>query len=440
MSKRIGALVTTLVILSTVRAAGAAPSAAVHAGSLGLDQSLFWSGGTVADDTITHNVPFAALPVQDRCAQLDPCFVYTLDVAETTTTARLRVGFDTASRDDGFEMSLISPTGTKTSKQNSNAYSMELLVASPAVGRWTITVAPYSADYASFRMRAMLESAPWRPAQQSGDLLPNLRVTRIWEFGFAAPANPGNGLFPPDDVNPPLSAAGFEPMSCAVDEQLGYDGAPASRCLRFSFGLANAGEGNFDIRYTNDRTGTEQPMTQCIQNADASIAPRANPAGLGAFHQTHGHFHYKDVIYTDVWQVTDRTTWARTRIGDGRKVGYSPADQGIAEWSSFHQNNTGTSGSAGNCKPGTDSRLGMSVGWGDAYRFQRPGNFVEFSGAGDGYYVVHVIADPLGHVIESNDTDNTAYAYLQITGKEIHEIESGIGEGPWDPSKVLFER
>jgi hypothetical protein len=313
---------------------------------------------------------------------------------------------------------------------------MEIFVNAPEAGAWTITVAPYSADHATFRMRAKLEALPWRPATQ-GQLLPNLRVTRLWEFGFAAPANPGNGLFPPDDVNPPLSVAGYEPVSCSIDEQLGFDGEAAQRCLRYSFGLANAGEGNFDIRYTSERTGEPQPMTQCIQNSDPTVLD-ARPAGTGAFHQMHGHFHYDDIIFHDVWRITDRQAWTREPVGTGKKIGYSPADQGIADWGSFTQMAPGTSGSAGNCAPESGNRLGMSVGWGDAYRYQRPGNFVEFGDGGDGFYVVRTTADPGNVVLESNESDNTSYAFLRIVGTEIDVLESGVGDGPWDPQKVIF--
>lgn len=432
----------SIALVATVAAASgigvAAPSSPVHIGDLLLGSTVWWAGGHVGFSP-THSTPVAGLPVSDRCAQLDPCFVYTLDVTETSPAARLRVGLDTPSRDDTFEMTLRSPLGAAASRQNGNSYSMELSANAPASGRWTITVAPLSAEHATFRMRAKLEASAWKPATQ-GELRPNLRVTRLWEFGFAAPANPGNGLFPPDDVNPPLSVAGYEPVSCSVDEQLGYDGEPAQRCLRYSFGLANAGEGNFDIRYNNDRTGTPSPMTQCVQNSDPAVAPSARAAGTGVFHQTHGHFHYDDIIFHDVWRIIDRQTWTRTLVGTGKKIGYSPADQGIANWYAFTQMSPGTSGSAGNCAPGTNSRLGMSVGWGDAYRYQRPGNFVEFGEAGDGWYVVHTTADPDDVVLEADESDNTSYAYIRIVGTEISVLESGVGEGPWDANKVVFEQ
>lgn len=403
-------------------------------GSLTFGSELFWAGGYVGNSP-THSLPLVSVPI-DRCATLGPCFAYTLTVSQTSGTARLRVGFDTPARDDGFEMTVTSPAGAATTSRNSNAYSMEQVFVAPATGTWTISVAPSSADNASFRMRAKLEAAAPAPVATGDHLLPNLRVTRIWEFGFAAPANPGNGLFPPDDVNPPLSVAGQQPISCAVDEQV-EDGA--KRCLRFSFGLGNVGWGNFDIRFSGDRLNP-YAMTQCLQRADNAL-PDARPAGTGSFHKTHGHFHYDNIIAHEVFRVFNRAgTGPREAVGDGRKLGYSPADQGIPEWYRFDNGPPQVSSSAGNCSPGSQSRLGMSPGWGDAYRYQRPGNYVYFDKGSDGYYVVRTIADPQNDVLESNEADNVSYALIQIIGEEINVLESGRGEGPWDPQRILFEQ
>ena len=50
------------------------------------------------------------------------------------------------------------------------------------------------------------------------------------ELGFIAPANPLNGLWPPDDVNPPLDVAGIHPISCAPDEAAPVEaGGPGRR-------------------------------------------------------------------------------------------------------------------------------------------------------------------------------------------------------------------
>ena len=403
-------------------------------GSLGVDQELFWPGGYVTYDPV-WSAPFGisseSLP---RCdVPGTPCFTYTF----TTTEAgeRLRIGLDTPMRDDTFEVHVTDPSGVVERAVNSNRYSIEFLLPNPAVGTYTITVAPVSAEYADFRMRAKLESVAHAPGSGEGDLLPNLRVTRLWEFTFAAPLNPLNGIFPPDDINPPMEVLGYQPMSCAIDEQLGYDGPPASRCLRYSFGLANIGEGNFDVRFTGDRGGEPAPMTQCVQQRDGSPpVPRA--AGTGSYHATHGHFHYDDIVHHTILRVV--SPGVLEEVGTGLKIGYSPADQGMPMWHLFDQARAGTSGAAGDCTGGMSaSRVGMSPGWGDAYRYQRPGNFVNFEGAGDGYYVVQTTADPEGVVAESNEDDNTSYAYIRVIGQQIDVIEAGLGTSPWDSQEVF---
>lgn len=405
-------------------------------GSLRPGESVFWDGGYVG------SAPASSLPLAPSLAQLDrcevtaPCFTYRLEIAEAG--AVLRVAMDTPMRDDGFELIVEAPNGIRQKATNANRYSEEIFVRPAPAGMWTITVAPYSAEYAAFRMRAKLEPGP--PVAEpdgEGRLLPNLRVNRMWEFGFAAPANPGNGLFPPDDVNPPLEVAGMRPVSCAVDE-MADDGV--SRCLRYSFGLGNLGPGAFDIRWTDGAPGSAYAMTQCYlqQNAAGGYDLRAVPAGTGSFHLTHGHWHYDDVIYHELRKVTEPIAGTTELAGRGKKIGYSPADQGIVEWDSFAQARRGTSGSSGNCAPGSNNRLGMSVGWGDAYRYQRPGNYVEFGANGDGLFVVRTIVDPLNNVLESDESDNTTYALLRVTGEDVRVIEVGVGNDPWDPAKRVI--
>ena len=424
-------LILALVLICGLAAATPGLAAEpIFVGLLAADQSVYWDGGYVGGSP-WHSLPLApSNQAIDRCATVGPCFSYKLTT--TTPGAVLRIALDTPMRDDGLEIVITSPTGTVTRRQNSNQYSNEALIGNPPVGNWSITVAPYSAEYASFRMRAKLESVPYQPAG-TGQLLPNLRVTRLWEFGYVAPANPGNGLFPPDDANPPLDVAGVHPLSCSVDESLDEG---SKRCLRYSFGLANVGDGNFDVRYSGNRSGATFPMTQCIQRTDGP--PTRRPAGDGVYHATHGHFHYNDIIFHELLQVTDRTAGTLVPAGGGRKLGYSPADQAIAQWDRFVQAPAGSSGGAGNCEPGTDSRLGMSRGWGDAYRYQRPGNYVEFGTNGDGFYVVRTKADPSDVVLESDESDNTSYAYLRIVGEDVNVLESGIGSSPWDPNKVIY--
>jgi hypothetical protein len=415
----------------------------VDLGDLRFEEVMFWENAIGADGRGLYSLPSAPAALSDTlCAADQPCYLFTLDVSQTSAKARLRLGYDTPMRDDNFQLTVTDPKGVVTTRSNGNQYSVEMFFDKPAVGTWTLKLVPYSAEDAPFRLRAKLEAAPFDPVAQleknptwDGRLLPNLRVTRQWEFGFAAPLNPLNGLFPPDDINPPLSAAGQEPISCAPDE-MANDGS--TRCLRYSFGLANIGNGVFDVRWIGSQTETENHgMVQCIQHADGTTEKHG--AGWGEFHTTHGHWHYNDIIYHELFKVVRGTNPPKlVTTGNGKKLGYSPADQAMPEWYGFVQERSGTSGSAGNCLPGSTNRLGMSRGWGDTYRYQRPGNYVSFGVNADGEYVVQTIVDPLNGIVETRDDDNTSYAHLMITGNEVKVLETGLGKSPWDPKKQIY--
>ena len=408
------------------------PPPAVHVGALAADGTLFWNGNDVGSDPV-HRVPLApAIAAVNRCSIQAACEAFTFDV--TAAAPVLRVGLDTPSRDDTFDIAVVDPTGRATRMSNPNNYSVEAKLGNPVPGLWTMTVAPVSAEEAPYRLRAKLEATPHvRQASADGYYLPNLQVTRMWEFGFVAPANPGNGLFPPDDANPPLSVGGIAPVSCAADETVENG---SSRCLRYSFGLANTGDGVFDIRWSSTAIAAgSHPMFQCVQKATGGTESR--PAGTGSFHKTHGHWHYDDVVHHEVFEVSAPGVMQST--GTGKKLGYSPADQAIIEWDRFVQANAGSSGQAGNCVEGANQRLGMSAGWGDAYRYQRPGNYVEFGTNGDGEYVVQTIADPLDRIRETNEADNISYAHVIVTGADVDVREVGRGTSPWDPNKTVIE-
>ncbi len=411
-----GALV---LIVGTIAGLGAQAKGRPLVGVLERGTAVFWKGGRVG--AVTNGLAGDA-----SCAR--PCFTYRLRLAEEG--ARLRVAIDVPQRNDSFGLNVVSPSGISTEVVNINAFNAEAFVPKPALGTWTITVTPLTAEYSTFQLRAKLEVRKYSPPRTAELWLPNLMVPRLWEFGFVAPVS-GIAGFSMDDANPPLDAAGMHPFSCTVDEME----AGAQRCLRFSFQMANAGDGNFDVRFNTSANAMIGKMVQCIQRPSGS--PIARDAGEFDFHAVHAHYHYKDVIAHSLFRVTDRETGAMNLVGVGEKTGYHPADQSFAEWDRIVQAPTGTSADAGNCFPDSNQQIGLSRGWGDAYRWQRPGNFVEFGDNPDGWYVVRTVADPLDHLLESDETDNAGYAYIRVVGDSVRLLEQGRGLSPWDPHKVV---
>jgi hypothetical protein len=181
------------------------------------------------------------------------------------------------------------------------------------------------------------------------------------------------------------------------------------------------------------------PMTQVVHYADGTTTTR--PAGTYSFHWLHGHFHDDHILDYELFKVDgDRLVPA----GSGTKSGFCPANQLFGEWRSFTQappdevigsGDTGT----GNCQNPADGVLGLSPGWGDVYRWQRPGQYVEFGTNPDGLYVVRATVDIENQILESDETDNSAYALVKVVGDKVLPIERGQGTGPFDPHRVVFK-
>jgi hypothetical protein len=396
-------------------------------GRLGLGMATFWQGGYVADHVVTQQLPSA------QACQVTHCWTWKLEL--TAPAHRLRVGLDTPSRESSFTVEVLNAAGAVVgTATNSNRFNIETFIATPAKGSYTVRVVPRNAAYARFRLRAKAEAKP-TPYRKKTMLLPNLQATPPYEFTFTAPANPLNGLYPPDTVNPPLDVLGVHPLSCAADE-MAENGA--QRCLRLTTGPRNAGPGPMDLGYVpiDHQLGlvAEGPVTQYLHYSDGSMTTR--PAGTFLFYKTHAHYHFQDILDYSIYRVGVRN--ALTPAGHGTKAGFSPADQLFADWATFSQEEGTYVEGASTARSVGASTFGLSVGWGDVYRWQRPGQYVEFAGDGDGLYVVRSVVDIRNHVLETDETDNAAYAYVQITGESVRIIERGQGLSPWDPRKKVF--
>jgi hypothetical protein len=431
-----------LALLCLVPAASARAAQAPPTGPLTLapNQARFWLGGQIE----SGNLQDPAL-----CEVLAPCPTFELRLAPGGH--RLRVAYDTPSREDSFRLDLIGPDGKVTSRSGSNVFNAEAFVADPAPGAWKVRVIPQGATRAFLRLRAKLEAgAEAKPAGRV-PLLPNLKAVPPFEFGFAAPANPANAAYPPDTVNPPLSAAGQEPASCTADEvaPASVGGGGARDCLRLTTGPINVGDGPFlkTFKFASDAAGghlhSDGPYIrgdaqQVIMNSDGTHSTR--PAGTYSFHTTHAHFHDDGILTYELFRVDGETL---TPAGHGTKSGFCPADQLMGEWRLFRQEKPGFYGEGdtptGSCYGASDNGLlSLTRGWGDVYRWQRPGQYVDFAGNGDGYYVARVTVDKSNTTLETDETDNSSYALIRVSGRRIELIERGQGTSHLDPRKVVF--
>ncbi len=417
------------------------PAANADAGlALTVGQAVFWTGTHFDSGTVTES---------STCTDATcPTFPLTL----AGDAARLRVAIDQPRRDNTWTLEVLDPEGAVAgSAVTSNTFAAEVFISTPPAGLWTVRVVPRSVTDSGFRLRAKLERVvPAMPTAKVA-MLPNLKTVPPYEFGFIAPANPLNAVYPPDTVNPPLDVAGIHPLSCAADEMapVAVGGGGATKCLRLTSGPINVGSGPFEMLFdfASDIVGgkvdpaiLQGPIRQVVSFSDGTSMER--PAGTYSFHKTHAHFHTDQVLTYELFKVGS-PAGDLTLAGAGTKSGFCPADQLFGEWSRFAQLpsgsfGTGDSVAGGSCFSPEGGRIGLSVGWGDVYRWQRPGQYVEFGGQTDGQYVVRTTADKYNHVVEENEADNAAYALVDIRGEQVTILERGQGTDPWDATKVVF--
>lgn len=427
--RQIMILALVFAVIGTGWSASAGP---LHVGDLGLGESLFWDGPYVEaagtrpplEPVLCHGVTGSTLgclytsvaPGTAPVCLPGSCLEYTVDVSEDEGT--LRVALDHPTADDSFSLVLLDPSGVPAPSWgwNIGTFSVESRAPQAAAGRWTVQALLHSVERSRFRMRAYLEPTP----VQSHAVIPRL---------------------PNLQVNPPFDLT-FD--GCQASEILLNEPRPV-KCLRFSTGPNNVGEGALDLRIRE--FGLTGPEVQRIYNSDGTFTER--PAGTFVYHAQHGHYHHVGTAGFQLYRVIDAKSGTMESVGVGPKIGFCMADSLIADWSSFAQEVQ--NGRANECngrvigppvpqvlEPVLDSPMfSLSAGWGDSYTYVVEGNYVDFGTNGNGSYVIRVAADPDDTLLEANESDNLGYVYFTVAAGVINVIERGRGANPWDPGKAV---
>jgi hypothetical protein len=344
-------------------------------------------------------------------------------IVVTGRATRLRIAIDQGGGAiaGNPSLELVNPAG-EVVESAYPIYSAEIRVDRPAAGTWLARVVPGSGS-TPFRMRARLDvptAAPKRPKA----LLPNLRMLPPFELTFSS-----------DTIGfPPAGMVGL-PNGCFVDEVVNYQ---ASRCLRFSTGPGNIGEGNLLLHFEPSATVASGNVMEEIAYTDGSS--KLVPAGKYIYHAGHLHFHHAGFGGFDLLKVSDPKRGGLSLVGHGPKMGFCMDDYVIVNWKSFangaeHTVGRNCAGSGDN--PAAPMYTGLTQGWADVYAFYQEGMFIDFGNNPDGLYVVRIKANANDSIVESNHKDNFSYALIQVTGDVVKVLERGFGQSPWDPAKTV---
>jgi hypothetical protein len=160
---------------------------------------------------------------------------------------------------------------------------------------------------------------------------------------------------------------------------------------------------------------------------DSSGSYTESPVSTYMYYAGDGHNH---------WHVHDIESGTLARLDNGNQVG-SLAKEGFC-FSDNAAYNLGLPGApqtkvytGAGCDPNKPSALtadmGLSVGWADIYGYMTNLQWIDITGLQNGRYLLTATADPGDVLQESNYSNNSAWAKIQITGTGVTVLKYGPG-------------
>lgn len=423
-----------LVPVSTARAVSTQPPTPVaggqplSAGHRVLDFSGSFQNATPLP-TVSNPDPTVCLP--EFCQQ------WSLNV-RTSSPFLASIRNTNQSIDDGLNLYVYDPAGNQVG-------------SSTGVGSDGQAVAIHPDQLGTYRLVVTLTYAYDTDVAYQGEA--RIMTPPSWDVPSCATSAPCQvlpALQPqkPSDVHvsgvPPVASTplGFpfpvdlgSPNSCYLDETANTG---ATRCLRFTSEVDNVGFGDLELRIPLVTTEGGQPGSgyipgecqaqQVITMSDGSTTTR--PAGACEFHDTHGHFHYKDFVAYTLHSVNADGTTGPV-VATSLKESFCLADDGYPGFGTAGPNGPHTWAGQPDCNiPGTDPASsdtasvseGVNPGWGDIYTWDTPDQYIDISNTPPGTYDIVAQANPDGKLLVSGPTSPSATTRIALTATGVSVI------------------
>ena len=184
------------------------------------------------------------------------------------------------------------------------------------------------------------------------------------------------------------------------------------RLLVFSTIIVNIGTGPFEV-YGNrpDTTTTTMSATQRIYDDAGGYRDVLTPSVMRYSGDGHDHWHLQELETYELIRLNDRM-----KVATGTKIGYCFFDN-----VEFKLSLPGAPGKpfytgCGN-RRSTAIKTGLSVGWGDIYRYKLAGQDLDITNLAPGNYRLQVTSDSMHWFAESNESNNVTWVDIQIKSK-----------------------
>ncbi len=248
---------------------------------------------------------------------------------------------------------------------------------------------------------------------------------------------PGNDTVQADDTdrifssceNVNVTGEGLLPdlgMAQLADLQIQNSGT--EKQLRFSTTIVNVGAGPFELTGRRpDNNTTDMTATQRIYDSAGDYRDRPTDAGVFYSGDGHDHWHVRDLEDYDLFRLDASGNVVEPAVVEQiEKIGFcffDNANYGSSEPEQYV-------GCEGGNPDALRVTMGLSEGWGDRYGSNTVGQYLDITGVSDGRYRLQVKADGgseegANRFLESDETNNSTWADLQITGNTVTVLQYG---------------
>jgi hypothetical protein len=172
--------------------------------------------------------------------------------------------------------------------------------------------------------------------------------------------------------------------------------------------------------------------TQRIFDSAGDYRDRSTSATFIYSGDGHEHWHVKDLEDYDLFRLDESGNVVEPAVVEqGQKVGFcffDNAHYGSSEPEYYRGCENGNPGAL-------RVTMGLSRGWGDTYFANLVGQYLDITGVADGRYRLLVkadgdSADGSDRFLESDETNNSTWADLQITGDRVTVLKYGPSAPP----------
>lgn len=183
--------------------------------------------------------------------------------------------------------------------------------------------------------------------------------------------------------------------------------------IRFATGLANNGTGAFELNgtstiITESDGSTAQLVNQRIYLSDGTFTTR--PAGEFYYDEDCGDMHFEEMALARLL-LRPNGTGVGGVVASNEKDGFCLIDTGP-----YNPSLPGYPATAQYKTCGAQIQ-GISVGWMDVYSSVIDGQSVNITGVPNGDYWLEVIADPVNHILETDETNNATRIPITLSSQ-----------------------